>query len=108
MNEQQLKELLQQSKIETSPDFTDNLMNQIELTPKTKKSNLWSFPLVLSVISLVAFVISYLLYTSPSAFFQAKAATFKTPVLLIVSVSFLLVINYVIKMNEIQKKNIQT
>jgi formate hydrogenlyase subunit 3/multisubunit Na+/H+ antiporter MnhD subunit len=107
MNEQKIKEILERSRLETSSDFTEKLIYRIETKKSEGTSIVWSFPTILTVVTLILFCVSFLLYQSLNSrgfFFGINRNELKTPFFLIFSILFLLVINYIMKLNETHKQ----
>lgn len=107
MNEQKIREIIEKSKLETSCDFTEKLMYRIETKKSEATSIVWSFTTILTVLIIILFGVSFLVYqalNSRDFFFGINRNELKTPFFLIFSIFFLLVINYIIKLNETHKQ----
>lgn len=97
MKEEEIKKIVQQSKVETSTNFTDRLMIKIEEKKAQKPAFKWMFPLVLSILSLFSLVISFMLFINFGSTFLLSPFNLKIPgtlVFIIITVLLLFAINY--------------
>ncbi len=107
MKEDEIKKLIQRSKLETSNGFTERLIHKLETQPKQQQVSLPSFrKMMVPIISIVVFM-SYLVYRfSDSIFslFNTELNLSNKPIFMISSIFFLFLINYMIRLNETYKK----
>lgn len=104
MKEEEIKRIVQNSKLETSADFTDRLMLKIEEKEAKRKTALNRiFVLVLSGLCALSIAISYLLFTnfgSTFIFSPFKLKISGTPVFLVITVFLLFAINYWLRLRH--------
>lgn len=104
MNDQQFKELIKKSEIQASNDFTHKLMSQIKTKKESPKvvSSL-TFMYVIGGISIVFILITATIFFGNFFIFSLKnirLQSFKIPVFLILSLSFLMSINHLLKLRQ--------
>ncbi|MEZ4778574.1 MAG: hypothetical protein R2786_04255 [Flavobacteriaceae bacterium] len=107
MNEEQAKILLKKSALQTTENFTDNLMEQIEATPVTHlQPNFPSVKRVLSIITLIVLLISLLLFYTDFKFlseFEIVSGAHRTKLFAAVLFSALLGVNHILKLQHSSK-----
>ena len=109
MNEEDVKKLLLKSKIETSKDFTDELMNRIDLEtqPSVEKTLGISFKKILILCGCLLLIIGFLTFqlVGPKislALFQGK--NMATPLMILVFGTVLYSLNNFIRTMELSLK----
>ncbi len=107
MKEEEIKRIVQKSELETSADFTDRLMLQIEKNRNKKPAVFTVFLWILPVLCLLSAVISYLLFKNYGSTFLLSPLNLKisgTPVFVMVTVILLFAINYGLQLHENYKQ----
>lgn len=103
MNEEKARDLVQQSIIETSDDFTDKLMNRIEAKKTTRETFSWRFTPTFSVLVLAVLALSFTSYKflkSGTDLFDIGLEIGRTPIFTIGTVIVFLALNHVLKLYE--------
>ena len=103
MNEEKARDLLQKSIIETSEDFTDKLLMRLEAEKAAKKTFVWNFIPIFSVLVLIMLAIgftSYKFLKSGVYLFDIGLEIGRAPIFAIGAVLFFLALNYILKLNE--------
>ncbi|MEM6719747.1 MAG: hypothetical protein AAF611_10550 [Bacteroidota bacterium] len=107
MKEEQLKNLMQKSTVETSDNFTDALMQQLEMLEETKPIQLISFRkmIAFSVASLV--IVSLIAYQYLAPFLSELSGSVKvtkTPIFAVCLLVCLLGLNYMLRLQQSYRK----
>ena len=107
MKETKIKALVQKSKLETSNDFTKKILDKLEVKPEVEKKTVWPFGITFGTVTLLIVSLSYLIFRNIDALsleFNQISGRLKAPILLLISVIFLLSLNYMIRLNEARKR----
>jgi TRAP-type C4-dicarboxylate transport system permease small subunit len=106
MNNEEFKEIISKSTIETSDDFITTLMSTIEVSQEVEKtSSWWSYRPVIITCTILIVIITHILYTllrADSSLLKFLADIPKTPIFIFVILLSLYGINNIIKLNENQ------
>ncbi|WP_299207571.1 hypothetical protein [uncultured Dokdonia sp.] len=107
MKEESLKKIMQNSTVETSEDFINNLMNAIEVSKEQQKIPFWnSFRFILvtsSVFMILATGILFKLLDQSSSFLSILKNIPKIPVFSIITILLFYTINSIIRVRELSK-----
>lgn len=108
MNHEELKKIIGKSTIETSDDFINTLMSNIEVNQEVKKTSYWwSYRSVIIACTILIVIITHILYTllrADSSLLKFLADIPKTPIFIFVILLSLYGINNIIKLNEDQTR----
>lgn len=111
MKEKEIKEIVQRSKVETSADFTDRLMLQIEKNSAEKPVPNPVFYVVLSLLAVISVGISYVLFKNYGSTFIFAPLNFQVSgkfLFLAATILLFFVMNYWLRLRDtydfIQKK----
>ncbi len=103
MKEEEIKKIVQNSILETSDGFVDDLMNKVEIREATTVSLVWSVQTVILAISIIVFLLAFLCLKSSHISHYVSNIGFsipKLPLLWMISLIFLSSINYLLRLNE--------
>lgn len=103
MSEEETKRILQKSMLKTSDGFMNELMNKIEAKEKVRESFVCPVRRILTVISIIIVLISFVLYKSlhfSNDILNTGISISKTAIFSITSLFFLYIINYILRLNE--------
>ncbi len=101
MKENRIKDLLIKSKPKTSHDFSNKLIDKLEI--QQEKTRVWSFKMVFMIVTFMIVVLSFFLFRFFDLFVEPQKFNLKIPLFLIVSIVFILCINYLMRLNETHK-----
>lgn len=96
--ENDIKKMIQQSSINTSHDFTDRLMHRIQTETIEQEIKVWNWKPVVAVLTSIMIIVSMALYfTLENAFaiVDIKVPVARTPIIVVVSLVFLLTLQYI-------------
>lgn len=104
MKEEELKKIIRKSKIETSDDFINQLMNTIEIDKEVSKASYWwSFRSIIIGCTILVLAITFILFkflNSDNILLNNFTDIPKTPIFIMVILIILFYINTIIKLNE--------
>ncbi|WP_394746936.1 hypothetical protein [Spongiimicrobium salis] len=103
MKEDQLKTLIQKSKRETSPDFTEQLMEKIALRQEQKKTVVWPFKIVFGALVFLLIGLSYLIFIGFDIHLPLSDTSLKNmrmPIVLGVFAFLFFVLNHMMRLHE--------
>ncbi|WP_298513712.1 hypothetical protein [uncultured Kordia sp.] len=107
MKEEQLKTLMQQSRVETSDDFMDTLMQKVKTLEETPTVQVPSFRKI-ALISLIGLIfISFISYKYVAPFlseiFESKTIS-RIPLYAIFLIVSLLGVNYILRLHQTYRR----
>lgn len=103
MKEEEIKKIVQNSTLETSDGFVDDLMNKVEAREAATASLIWSIKTVILAIGIIALILAFLFFKSSHISNYISNIGFsipKLPLLWMTSLIFLSSINYLLRLNE--------
>lgn len=102
MKEEALKKIIKKGSLETSNEFVDSLMNQIEVEQEVKKvPTWWSFKWVLVSCIVLTLILTFVLFKLLASFAIFSHIP-KLPVFLCVTSLLLYYINTLVRVRELQ------
>ena len=102
MKEQDIDKLIKKSRVNTSDDFTDRLIQNIEYKSEMNSTHIWSFKMVLrSIVTLMIIIcgLLYVLLKDAYPIFDIEIHISKSFVFLISLIAFLFCVNYLLRLN---------
>lgn len=103
MKEEEIKKIVQNSILETSDGFVDDLMNKIEAREAATASVIWSIKTVILAIAIIALFLAFLCFKSSHISHYISTIGFsipKLPLLWMTSLILLSSISYLLRLNE--------
>ena len=104
MNEDQFKNIIKKSRLETSGGFLDELMHSIEKKQKLKKNSFWwSFKGIVSVCAVLTVLFTFFLFkilSDDTGLLSSIAGIHKTPIFIMITLMLLYYINTILKLNK--------
>lgn len=103
MKEEEIKKIVRNSKIETSPGFTDRLMLEMESNRVKKPVSIPVFTMILSILGIFSIGISYVLFKNYSTTFILSPLNFQIPgktIFLIITIILFLAMNYWLRLRD--------
>lgn len=103
MKEEEIKKIVQNSILETSDGFVDDLMNKVEIREATTVSLVWSIQTVILAIGIIALLLAFLYFKISHLSHYTSNIGFsipKLPLLWMTLFIFLASINYLLRLNE--------
>ena len=105
MKEEKLKALIKKGKLETSSDFTDQLMEKIALQQQ-KKVVVWPFKIVFGTITFLIACLNYVVFTNfdiMMSLLDMSLKNLKMPLVFGIFVFLFFVLNHILRLHETYK-----